>query len=45
VCYRQAPDGMFVVELWKQGRLIYVRMGFPTREEAEAWIVPVDNEG
>jgi len=40
-----SPGRHVVVELWKQGRLIYVRMGFPTREEAEAWIVPVDNEG
>ena len=42
----QAEDGTFPVELWssKGGheRLIYKTRGFPTRELAEAWMVPVE---
>jgi hypothetical protein len=41
----EAEDGTFPVELWssKGGRqeVIYRTRGFPTRQLAEAWIVPV----
>ena len=44
----EAADGTFPVELWssKGGReqLVYKTPGFPTRQQAEAWIVPVDVE-
>ena len=39
----EAADGTFPVELWRSGeggRCIYKTTGFPTRELAEAWIVP-----
>jgi hypothetical protein len=42
----EAADGTFPVELWSSrgGReqLLYKTPGFPTRQLAQAWIVPVD---
>jgi hypothetical protein len=42
----QAEDGTFPVELWSskggRERLVYKTRGFPTRELAEAWMVPVE---
>jgi hypothetical protein len=41
----EAADGTFPVELWRSGRdaqCIYKTRGFQTREQAEAWIVPVE---
>jgi hypothetical protein len=40
----EAADGTFPVELWRTGgggQCIYRTRGFPTRELAEAWTVPV----
>jgi hypothetical protein len=44
----EAMDGTFHVELWSarggRDRLIYKTPGFQTREQAEAWIVPVEDD-
>ena len=44
----EAMDGTFHVELWSarggRNRLIYKTRGFETREQAEAWIVPVEDD-
>ena len=44
----EAMDGTFHVELWSarggRNRLIYKTRGFQTRELAEAWIVPVEDD-
>lgn len=40
----QAENGIFVVELWQSGNCLYEADGFQTREQAEAWIIPVEIE-
>jgi hypothetical protein len=37
----EAENGMFAVELWQSGNCLYEADGFQTREQAEAWIIPV----
>jgi hypothetical protein len=38
----ESADGTFTVEAWDgSGMLLFERVGFRTREEAEAWITPV----
>ncbi len=40
----ESADGTFMVEVWHHsGTLIFKRVGFRTREEAQAWITPVEN--
>jgi hypothetical protein len=40
----EAENGIFAVELWQSGNCLYEADGFQTREQAEAWIIPVEIE-
>ena len=40
----EAENGIFAVELWQSGNCLYEADGFQTREQAEAWISPVEIE-